>query len=279
VKYSEFLSDQPQLSHFQSARATLRDIAISTLSYVPRPQPKNWIRPIYGHGIFKDQVANFERNIKNCLNIGEFISTDELHGILAHNLPIDGKLFHLSFDDGFRNVLKEGKDVLEKYSIPAIIFVNPKSVNTNLEESSKFCEESLLNPFAIEFCTWEDLRAAKAANIDIGSHTFSHKRLSTISSDPDLMKFEILESKNKLEQELSIPINHFSWPHGTKKDIDNVSLECIKNAGYLTCFSAVRGSITEGKNTDPFYIPRHQIETQYPDRHTRYFLNGGAEKI
>lgn len=273
------MSAAPSQSISEKTRSIVRHAALNALSITRPNKSKKWIRPLYGHSVFDDQVEAFRAHIKICLNKGEFISTDELYDILTNELPIDGNYFHFSFDDGYKNVLTNAARILNEYDIPSIMFVNPESINSSFEYSYKFCKDTLHQYKAIEFCTWEDLKNAESLKVDIGSHSYSHKKLSHISKNPQNLKFQIHNSKKTLEEKLEKPVKYFAWPYGREGDIDEDSLSEIKNAGYLMCFSAIRGTISDENQHDLFYLPRHQLEPQFPNRHVKYFIKGGAERL
>lgn len=64
-----------------------------------------------------------------------------------------------------------------------------------------------------ECLPWETLRALSGApGVTIGAHTLTHPMLA--KHDADGARGEIVESKQRLETELGIPIRHFAYPVG-----------------------------------------------------------------
>jgi peptidoglycan/xylan/chitin deacetylase (PgdA/CDA1 family) len=124
--------------------------------------------------------------------------------------------------------------------------------------------------------SWRDLAEMVAAGYDIGSHTRTHARFSTISRETALMEDEILGSKRELEQNLNRECKYISWPYGRLSDADDQSLDMVQHAGYDACFGAYRGTVTPGK-TNIFSIPRHHFEVQWPFSHVEYFSRGNRE--
>ncbi len=109
----------------------------------------------------------------------------------------------------------------------------------------------------------------------VDRQSFDHI-LETAGSNPQLIVGGSACNAVKGLQKLGKECKYISWPHGTEKDIDNTSLEMIKESGYKACFSAFRGSIDPDK-TNIFRVPRHQFEVEWPILHTRYFANGNLE--
>jgi peptidoglycan/xylan/chitin deacetylase (PgdA/CDA1 family) len=122
---------------------------------------------------------------------------------------------------------------------------------------------------------WEDLRELVNLGFEIGSHTVSHSRLSLIDDDINL-RFEIISSKEQLEEKLGVECRYFSWPYGGVGDISARSLEIIKDAGYVLNFGGYRGSING--DTQVHQVPRHHFEPSWPLSHVEYFARGNYEK-
>ena len=68
------------------------------------------------------------------------------------------------------------------------------------------------NEQSSQLMTWNQLREVNSKNITIGSHTSSHRVLSTIDRDDQLL--ELKKSKSYLEQKLDCKIRSISYPVG-----------------------------------------------------------------
>jgi peptidoglycan/xylan/chitin deacetylase (PgdA/CDA1 family) len=55
-------------------------------------------------------------------SIGKFVGADDVLEILEGRKSIEHNLFHLSFDDGFKNVIVNALPVLRDYRVPATFF-------------------------------------------------------------------------------------------------------------------------------------------------------------
>ena len=123
---------------------------------------------------------------------------------------------------------------------------------------------------------WKDLLDLISEGYEIGSHSKTHARFSDLSKNRMLMEDEILGSKKELETNLNYECKYISWPFGRLTDIDSESLRVIKDAGYVACFGAYRGTVQTG-STNIFSIPRHHFEVQWPISHIKYFARGNME--
>jgi hypothetical protein len=258
------------------ARAALRSAAIDVMSLVQRKKPSTFLRALYCHYVFDDQLNDFERIIRGLLQIGTFVNTATCVAMLEGRQQIDGRYFHLSFDDGFRNVFTNAAPILSALGVPAIVFVPTAIIDADREATRLYCLETTRYSAVIEMMRWDDLRQMVSSGFEVGSHTRTHARLSTISNDPGRLEYELAGSRHDIERALGRPCRYIAWPFGTRSDVDDASLRKVADVGFEACFGAFRGSVLPGR-TDRFRIPRHQFEAQWPLGHIRYFAAGNME--
>ena len=114
----------------------------------------------------------------------------------------------LTFDDGYRNLAEHAFPVLDRFRVPATIFV-----------VSRFC--GLVNRWPsqpagtvpeLPLLSWEQLAAAPSG-IDIGAHTATHPQLPALSADE--CDREMYECREEIEQRLGRPVPTFAYPYGS----------------------------------------------------------------
>ena len=90
--------------------------------------------------------------------------------------------------------------------------------------------------------TWSELAEMLSSGLlTVGSHTQSHPMLTKIPTEE--VRQELLESKNLIEQHLSISVNHFSYPHSAyNMEIANE----LRLIGYKSATLGYGGSIRRG---------------------------------
>ena len=93
-----------------------------------------------------------------------------------------------------------------------------------------------------QMLTWDMVREMSKRGITIGAHTVSHKILTQIV--PQEVDWEIRESKHRIEQRLGEPVRHFAYPNGTSADWDSKIQEVVKQAGFETACTTMRGTNT-----------------------------------
>ena len=257
-------------------RAVLRNSALSLLSiYNPKIKP-NFLRSIYCHYVFDDQKNKFEKIIITLKNMGDFISTDDFLKLLKEEKEIKGNYFHLSFDDGFRNIYTNAYPILLKHNIPAITFIPTKFIDVDWQTAKKYCIDIAGYASVVETLKWKDIQEMDSEGYEFGSHTRTHINLRTISENRDLLSYEIEGSKNDISEKINKPCKYFAWPFGELQHIDDRVIDFIGKAGYEGCFGAFRGS-TQNGITNNLRLPRHHFEVEWPTSHIKYFARGKME--
>lgn len=250
-------------------RAVLRSALLSLLGASVSPRrPRRQIRFLMGHYVFDDQRRQFERHISMLRTLGEFVSTADALSMLRGEIPVDGSYFHLSFDDGLACLARNALPVLDKARIRALVFVNSAVAAPGADSAERDAWEKATNyAKALLVMDWNTLAES---GFEIGAHTRTHVCLSSVSTDQALLNREIAGCKAEIEAALGRPCRYFAWPFGRRTDVDETSLDVIRNAGFEAAFGGFRAPVVPGR-TDPFMIPRHHFEPHWPQSHVRYF--------
>lgn len=138
------------------------------------------------------------------------------------------------------------------------------------EESQTFIQEIFhacevahpdLETCSDQLMSWDNLRECVSNGISIGSHTHSHRVLSTMSLVDQ--KFELETSKRILEQRLGITVKSLAYPVGGYRDFNQETKILAQNCGYELGFSFQTGSNHLGK-VRPFSVCRIAAEESVP---------------
>lgn len=84
--------------------------------------------------------------------------------------------------------------------------------------------------------SWSELRVLSEEGHEIGSHSMSHALLPEL--DDPALRYEIVESRRSIEQNLGIGVFSFCYPNG---DADARVIEMVKNAGYTQAVTTLWG--------------------------------------
>lgn len=272
---SQLLPEKSSL--LNKGRKLLRFSAISIFSKISYRIEENFLRCLYLHNVFDDQIENFENFIIKLLDIGTFIDSSTLVKMINGKIAIDRRYFPLSFDDGFKNNYTNAVPILLKYNIPCLFFIPTEIIGADWERTKSYCLKTTYYGGVIEMLDWSQIIEMVSLGFQIGSHTKRHARLSEISDDNNLLHNEIFGSKKQIETNLGVNCKYISWPYGRQNDIDKKALDEVINSGYDACFGAFRGTVISNK-TNIFQIPRHDIDLQSPISHNEYFAKGNMER-
>lgn len=201
---------------------------------------------LFYHGVsesWDDELAvtpkAFEAQVRSALKRGYVAAParELLHG--------SGKLLHVTFDDGLRNI-RGAIAVLASLRVPATVFVCPDFADDgrpfNVGRLARLGAEH-------ERATmdWDELRELVTLGVEVGSHTNSHPRLTELSDSE--LRDELRGSKERLEDELVRTCSFLAYPFGVQ---DARVRAAARAAGYTAAFGAPGAY----EPFDPFALPR-----------------------
>jgi peptidoglycan/xylan/chitin deacetylase (PgdA/CDA1 family) len=103
---------------------------------------------------------------------------------------------------------------------------------------------------------WSEIKCMSEGLIEFGSHTCNHVLLDQVPHD--LMRSEIVGSKELLEHRLDRKIEAFAYPNG---NYDRVAVEEIQRAGYEAAFTTKPGYNCD--KTSPFELKRIGVDDDF----------------
>ncbi len=115
--------------------------------------------------------------------------------------------------------------------------------------------ESIVQPtnhIPIRSTNWDELKQLQDDGIDVESHTISHRKLTTLTDDE--IMYELIQSKNILEDKLNKNIYSVAYPQGYYNE---AICRMTEQAGYKIGFTTKRHICTTPiKGLDLMRIPR-----------------------
>ncbi|MFH0994387.1 MAG: tetratricopeptide repeat protein [Pseudomonadota bacterium] len=124
-----------------------------------------------------------------------------------------------------------------------------------LSELSEACDVALQDVARQdqEILTWEEIREMARHQVAIGSHTHTHRVLSTISLSSQ--KEEMILSKLIIEENIGRPVLTISYPVGEPRFITPETSEIAAASGFLLGFTTNTG-VNDWKNIQPYRVKR-----------------------
>lgn len=270
--YADFVSN---VSTKHKIRTLARDFTVAAKSVSSKiPVTNSWIRLVYYHHVFDDERKGFEKQIKYMKNYGEFISLDQVVQLINGEEKLSGRYFSMSFDDGIQNNYTNMMPITDAHDVPVIIYLPTDYIGRQdytSEEKRRIGLKLPENPKQLSYLSWDQCIEMLDHKVTFGSHTASHRKLSTL--DAEQIKFELESSKKIIEDNLKQTCEHFAPPNGNiNVDFDpEISEKIAREAGYKTLVSATRGITRQTSNL--FCLRREHLIGAWGNYQLKYFLS------
>jgi peptidoglycan/xylan/chitin deacetylase (PgdA/CDA1 family) len=143
--------------------------------------------------------------------------------------PRRGRTLVVTFDDAFRSVLRLALPVLTDLGLPGTVFAPTGFVGSGRPMSWPGIDRRAATPHAGELLplSWNELRQVQEAGWEVGSHTRTHPRLTTL--DAAALAGELDGSKEECERRLGRTCTSIAYPFG---DVDARVVAAAGQAGY-----------------------------------------------
>lgn len=157
----------------------------------------------------------------------------------ALTAPRHPRTLVVTFDDAFRSVLTLALPILKRLELPGTVYVPTAYPDSDTPLAWDGYDEWIgtSHEHELECLSWDELRALRTAGWEIGSHTDSHPRLTTL--DDASLRRELRVSREKCESELQEPCYSLAYPYG---DHDARVVEATRDAGYLVATTVAHRS-------------------------------------
>lgn len=191
--------------------------------------------------------SEFERHVDYCRKHFDLIGLDEVQRrVREKDSHRPGVTF--TFDDGYAENCRFALPLLIRYRIPTVYFVS----TGHIRSGQPFAHDVHAGrPLAVN--TVEELRSAADGGIEIGLHTRNHVDFSKLS-DVRVIRQEICDAKDELEQMIGQPVRYFAVPFGLPEQLTRDVIDITTEAGLSGFCSAFGGYNLVGR--DAFHIRR-----------------------
>jgi peptidoglycan/xylan/chitin deacetylase (PgdA/CDA1 family) len=225
----------------------------------------------------------FEEHLQAIARVGYPLSLSEAASALARG-RVPRRAVVLTFDDGYSDNLHVALPLLERYGVPATMFITSsnrgqefwwdrlerlgagasgdvEAIAHRLEGLDEAAREAALReleqqsgrtaPEAVHRAlTAEELKLLAASPlVEIGAHTVTHRALPSLP--PGSQREEIERCRTDLELQLGRPVTSFAYPHGA---VTPAIADLVAAAGY-TAACCSRVDVATARSS-PFLLPR-----------------------
>jgi glycosyltransferase involved in cell wall biosynthesis/peptidoglycan/xylan/chitin deacetylase (PgdA/CDA1 family) len=261
---------QINLRFRQRGRALVKRAVINAALVLPwqRSAPRGHRILVY-HLVLREDRKRFEEHLAFLRDHYRLVTVRELvQGVGQGN---GSPLASVTFDDGFRVLMSDALELLEKHSVKATFFVPTGFIELG-SDALRAAEYSLRAHYykqPLEPMTVDDIRQLQKLGHEIGSHGVSHLGLNAVS--PTLAVCELEGSRARLADWLEEEPVGFAYPYGNFNSSLGEPPEWVAAAGYGYAVTLRRGAVHAG--TNPMRLPREHAEGHWRVRDLRYFLS------
>ncbi|WP_101676223.1 polysaccharide deacetylase family protein [Alloalcanivorax mobilis] len=153
----------------------------------------------------------------------------------------------ITFDDAYEDFYDKALPVLEKYSLPAALYVPTSFIDNPGEAPVSVLDESsaLLKPMS-----WDMLREVQRNHlITLAAHSHGHQEYSSLS--PEAIKADVAISAGRIADELGVSFDHFAYPRGRWNEVAEATVR-----PFYKTITLVGGAGVSPSDFDPYRIPR-----------------------
>lgn len=181
------------------------------------------------------QVFNFiVETIKNSIR-----NDNKAYSLLA-------KKCFLTFDDGYSSDYEIVFPMLKDAGLKAVFFIVTNFIGSP------------------GYLTWQQIKEMQKYGMDFGSHSLSHKSLTTLTDNEVLT--ELTLSRELIEQKTGARCIYFSFPFGS---YNNKLLHMAQECGYESCFLSDHGVVKPPQKV----VPRNSINGTMNEAKIKKIMN------
>jgi len=228
--------------------------------------------------------TTFERHCRLIADACDPISLADFRDARLSGRALPPRSVLVTFDDGYRGVLEHALPVLERYGIPAAVFVSAAPVFDGQHFwfdalSRREGETAVVKARALPYQKWRTLvesietaaveteshrpltpaeleRLAESPLIEIGAHTMRHPTLALAPAEDQ--QREVAGGRAALERVLERPVTAFAYPYGIPfTDYTAETVSVVRHARFDLAFTT--GAAFATVECDPLQIPRFMM--------------------
>ncbi len=163
------------------------------------------------------------------------ITTSQLVQAITQGASLPPRPMLITFDDGNEDNYTTAFPLMQKYGFTGVVYIVVQYMNQP------------------KYMTVDQIKQMAAAGWEVGSHSETHRDLP---SSPDAMRYEIVQSRQDLEDRLGVPVLTFAYPFGVE---NGAAGDYAHFAGYIAAMGASGYTWDQGKG-NLFVLQRCEIK-------------------
>lgn len=190
--------------------------------------------------LFSNQ-ANFDENISTLKNAGyTFITLEELYQYNKGEIGLPEKVSIITMDDGWSGCYTEAYPVLQKYNVPATIFIVNALVGTT------------------DYFNWDQAKEMYDSGL-VKIHCHGYKHIAYDTVDEKTLKSDYQKSQKEIIEHLGDDSIQKIMAYPAGKSSDN-SIKWLKEIGFDIQVQTKYGTVNKSKNLDLTNLGRIRAE-------------------
>ena len=105
--------------------------------------------------------------------------------------------------------------------------------------------------------SWDQVRTLDDAGMDVQSHGWSHRVLTTLGEDA--AEADLVAARREIEERLGKPVVAVAYPAGSPP----ATVDLVRRAGYQLGFTSGSGVARIDRPLDPYRVPRLSVSRHY----------------
>ncbi len=163
------------------------------------------------------------------------ITTSQLVKAITQGASLPPRPMLITFDDGNEDNYTTAFPLMQKYGFTGVLYIVVQYMNQP------------------KYMTVDQIKQMADAGWEVGSHSETHRDLP---SSPDAMRYEIVQSRQDLEDRLGVPVLTFAYPFGVE---NSAAGDYAHFAGYIAAMGASGYTWDQGKG-NLFVLQRCEIK-------------------
>lgn len=203
---------------------------------------------LYFHSIEPAEWGPFAEIVNHFRSVGY-----KFYGSPGDYLAADGLAAFISFDDNYRSWY-ESLGVLSDLGLCVTFYVNTeplRGIATAAETEAYF--DRIGHHGQREALSPSELESLADAGHTVAAHTHTHRDLARLSRQEAM--HEVATNRTVLEELLGVPVRHFAFPFGLRRNLPRWAVDWCRDEGFETIAAATPAMLHSPPR--PGWLHRH----------------------